>query len=53
MDGGFTNNVPSLDQHTVAVNPFCGESDICPMDDSAHLFHVSGAQICKEGTMFP
>lgn len=41
MDGGFTDNLPALDQHTITVSPFSGENDICPVDDSAHLFHVS------------
>lgn len=41
MDGGFTNNVPTIDQFTISVSPFCGESDICPVDNSARLFHVS------------
>ncbi|OXA45588.1 Patatin-like phospholipase domain-containing protein 2 [Folsomia candida] len=39
MDGGFTDNLPALDQHTITVSPFSGENDICPVDDSAHLFH--------------
>lgn len=41
MDGGLTNNLPTIDQFTISVNPFCGESDICPVDDSSRLFHVS------------
>lgn len=41
MDGGFSNNLPVLDENTVTVSPFCGESDICPRDESAQLFHVS------------
>ncbi|XP_063851987.1 patatin-like phospholipase domain-containing protein 2 isoform X2 [Scylla paramamosain] len=31
-DGGFSDNLPLLDDHTVTVSPFCGESDICPRD---------------------
>ncbi|XP_050698652.1 1-acylglycerol-3-phosphate O-acyltransferase Pnpla3-like isoform X5 [Eriocheir sinensis] len=31
-DGGFSDNLPSLDRHTITVSPFCGESDICPRD---------------------
>lgn len=41
MDGAFSDNLPTLDENTVTVSPFCGESDICPRDDSAQLFHVS------------
>ena len=41
MDGGYSDNLPSLDEHTITVSPFCGESDICPRDDSMQLFHVS------------
>lgn len=40
MDGGFSDNLPTLDENTITVSPFCGESDICPRDDSAQLFHV-------------
>jgi len=30
-----------LDENTVTVSPFCGESDICPRDStSARLFHI-------------
>ncbi|BFG02936.1 1-acylglycerol-3-phosphate O-acyltransferase Pnpla3 [Drosophila madeirensis] len=41
MDGAFSNNLPLLDEHTVTVSPFCGESDICPRDRSSHLFHLN------------
>lgn len=41
MDGGFSDNLPTLDENTITVSPFCGESDICPRDDSSQLFHVS------------
>ncbi|VDM66724.1 unnamed protein product, partial [Strongylus vulgaris] len=42
IDGGFTDNQPSYDDHTVTVSPFCGESDICPPDwDSASFFGFS------------
>ncbi|CAG7721940.1 unnamed protein product [Allacma fusca] len=38
VDGGFTDNCPSIDENTVTVNPFCGESDICPVDETSHFF---------------
>ncbi|WKY01883.1 hypothetical protein Q1695_015694 [Nippostrongylus brasiliensis] len=42
IDGGFTDNQPSYDDHTVTVSPFSGESDICPPDwDSASFFGLS------------
>ena len=41
MDGGFSDNLPTLDENTITVSPFCGESDICPRDISSQLFHVS------------
>lgn len=34
VDGGFSNNLLKLDEHTITVSPFCGEADICPLDDS-------------------
>lgn len=40
MDGGFSDNLPTLDENTITVSPFCGESDICPRDISSQLFHV-------------
>lgn len=40
MDGGFSDNLPTLDENTITVSPFCGESDICPRDGSSQLFHV-------------
>ena len=40
MDGGFSDNLPTLDENTITVSPFCGESDICPRDFSSQLFHV-------------
>ncbi|KAG6464242.1 hypothetical protein O3G_MSEX014377 [Manduca sexta] len=39
MDGGFSDNLPVLDENTITVSPFCGESDICPRDLSSQLFH--------------
>uniref|UniRef100_A0A0A9W8S5 triacylglycerol lipase n=1 Tax=Lygus hesperus TaxID=30085 RepID=A0A0A9W8S5_LYGHE len=43
IDGGFSNNLPLLDEHTITVSPFCGESDICPRDESSQLFHMNVA----------
>ncbi|KAK9296971.1 hypothetical protein QLX08_009162 [Tetragonisca angustula] len=41
IDGGFSDNLPTLDENTITVSPFCGESDICPRDVSSQLFHVN------------
>lgn len=41
IDGGFSNNLPILDENTITVSPFCGESDICPRDITVQLFHVN------------
>ncbi|XP_052861642.1 1-acylglycerol-3-phosphate O-acyltransferase Pnpla3-like [Anopheles cruzii] len=48
MDGAFSDNLPTLDENTVTVSPFCGESDICPRDNSAQLFHVNWANTSIE-----
>ncbi|XP_024941602.1 patatin-like phospholipase domain-containing protein 2 isoform X2 [Cephus cinctus] len=48
MDGGFSDNLPTLDENTVTVSPFCGESDICPRDVSSQLFHVNFANTSIE-----
>lgn len=45
MDGGFSDNLPILNENTITVSPFCGESDICPRDPSSQLFHVSPKSI--------
>lgn len=52
MDGAFSDNLPTIDENTVTVSPFCGESDICPRDDTAQIFHVSSSQIFKALTRF-
>ena len=41
LDGGFSDNLPMLDENTITVSPFCGESDICPRDDTYQLFHIN------------
>ncbi|XP_068141478.1 1-acylglycerol-3-phosphate O-acyltransferase Pnpla3-like isoform X1 [Drosophila tropicalis] len=40
VDGAFSNNLPILDENTVTVSPFSGESDICPRDQSSKLFQI-------------
>ncbi|KAJ8676236.1 hypothetical protein QAD02_012022 [Eretmocerus hayati] len=48
MDGGLSDNLPTLDENTVTVSPFCGESDICPRDSSSQLFHINLANTSIE-----
>lgn len=48
MDGAFSDNLPTLDENTITVSPFCGESDICPRDQSSQLFHVNWANTSIE-----
>ncbi|XP_066999742.2 1-acylglycerol-3-phosphate O-acyltransferase Pnpla3 isoform X1 [Anabrus simplex] len=48
MDGGFSDNLPTLDENTITVSPFCGESDICPRDVSSQLFHLNYANTSIE-----
>lgn len=35
------DNCPAIDEHTITVTPFCGESDICPSDGNSQVIHVS------------
>lgn len=48
MDGGVSDNLPVLDENTITVSPFCGESDICPRDLSPQLFHMNIANTSVE-----
>jgi patatin-like phospholipase domain-containing protein 2 len=42
MDGAFSDNLVALDDNTVTVSPFSGETDISPKDASSDMkFHVS------------
>lgn len=41
MDGGFSDNLPILDEHTITISPFAGESDICPKDEAFNIFQVN------------
>ncbi|KAH0555513.1 1-acylglycerol-3-phosphate O-acyltransferase Pnpla3 [Cotesia glomerata] len=48
MDGGFSDNLPTLDDNTITISPFCGESDICPRDFASQMFHVNVANTSIE-----
>ncbi|ESO97529.1 hypothetical protein LOTGIDRAFT_104376 [Lottia gigantea] len=41
VDGGLSDNLPILDEHTITVAPFAGESDICPKDPSSNFLHIN------------
>lgn len=41
VDGALSDNIPILDDATITVSPFAGESDICPDDNSCSLHHIS------------
>lgn len=41
MDGAYSDNLILLDNNTVTVSPFAGESDICPKDDPDMKHFVS------------
>ncbi|XP_023342586.1 patatin-like phospholipase domain-containing protein 2 [Eurytemora carolleeae] len=44
IDGGYSDNLPILNGQTITVSPFSGNSDICPLDDTAwKVFQVSVA----------
>ncbi|XP_042226040.1 1-acylglycerol-3-phosphate O-acyltransferase Pnpla3-like isoform X2 [Homarus americanus] len=48
IDGGFTNNLPEVDENTFTVTPFCGEADICPKDSTAGLITINLANTSIE-----
>ncbi|XP_059482645.1 1-acylglycerol-3-phosphate O-acyltransferase Pnpla3-like isoform X4 [Neocloeon triangulifer] len=48
IDGCYSDNLPILDENTVTVSPFCGESDICPRDDSYNVLQVNLANTSIE-----
>lgn len=41
MDGGFTDNLPILDNNTITISPFSGLTDICPRDNLVQNYLVS------------
>ncbi|XP_042226039.1 1-acylglycerol-3-phosphate O-acyltransferase Pnpla3-like isoform X1 [Homarus americanus] len=48
IDGGFSDNLPVLDDNTVTVSPFCGESDICPRDSHVNFMQINLANTSIE-----
>ncbi|XP_029018943.1 patatin-like phospholipase domain containing 3 [Betta splendens] len=48
VDGGISNNLPQSElKNTITISPFCGESDICPRDNSTsfHELRVTNTSI--------
>jgi len=41
MDGGFSDNLLKLDDYSVTISPFSGESDICPQDSSFNSLQIN------------
>ncbi|KAL4225553.1 Patatin-like phospholipase domain-containing protein 2 [Mactra antiquata] len=40
VDGGLSDNIPILNDQTISISPFAGESDICPTDRNANTLHI-------------
>ena len=40
IDGALSNNAPKLDDRTITVSPWCGEFDICPVNDTSFPLQV-------------
>ena len=51
VDGGLSDNIPAINEETISVSPFAGESDICPKDDSANTLHIYLANTSMQFTM--
>ncbi len=51
VDGCLSNNILILDENTITVSPFAGESDICPSDNSANDLHMFLANTSIQFTM--
>ena len=41
MDGGFSKNLLILDENTITISPFSGESDICPLDSTYNAYKIN------------
>ena len=51
-DGGYSDNMPVLDAHTVTVSPFSGGADICPPDHTAAWVSVSNTRVSVSADNF-
>ena len=47
-DGGLTNNNPIIDDGTILISPFAGESDICPRDESGSFYSFDFRGECSD-----
>lgn len=50
VDGGLSDNLLVMDENTVTVSPFAGESDICPTDTSSNFLHITLANTSLQFT---
>lgn len=41
MDGGLSKNLLILDENTITISPFSGESDICPLDSTYNAYKIN------------
>jgi len=41
IDGGFSKNLLILDENTITISPFSGESDICPLDSTYNAYKIN------------
>lgn len=51
VDGGLSNNIPVLNDQTISISPFAGESDICPTDRTANTLHIYLANTSMQCSM--
>ena len=48
LDGGYSDNLPIPESHTITVCPFTGDASICPKEERSGLwkfFHSSGGYV--------
>ncbi|XP_053384581.1 patatin-like phospholipase domain-containing protein 2 [Mercenaria mercenaria] len=51
VDGGLSDNIPAMNDETISISPFAGESDICPTDHTANPLHVYLANTSMQCSM--
>lgn len=51
LDGGLSDNIPALNEDTISISPFAGESDICPCDGYANPLHIYLANTSMQCTI--
>lgn len=51
VDGGLSDNIPALNDETISISPFAGESDICPSDNTTNPLHIYLANTSMQCSM--